>query len=122
MKFDYDKIGFKCGIELHQELDVGKLFCQCSTKFEENGLVMEVERKLRPVAGETGEVDRAALYEHFRDRSFVYHGYEGEACLVEMDAEPPHMINHKALEMALKLSIILKMHIPATIRVMRKVN
>ena len=121
MGFDYSKLGFKCGIELHQELDVGKLFCSCCSSMKEEGQIMEVSRKLRLVAGETGDVDPAVQYEFFRDRTFVYHGYQHEACLVDIDAEPPHKINQDALEIALKVAFILKMQVPSIIRIMRKV-
>ena len=29
MNIDYKKLGFKCGIEIHQQLETHKLFCNC---------------------------------------------------------------------------------------------
>jgi glutamyl-tRNA(Gln) amidotransferase subunit E len=26
---DYGKLGLKCGLEIHQQLDTSKLFCNC---------------------------------------------------------------------------------------------
>ena len=94
---DYKKLGTKIGIEIHQELNIGKLFCSCSSDMNEKNQICEIKRKLRAVAGETGETDIAAQYEFLRDRTFIYHGYENEVCLVETDSEPPHPVNKKAL-------------------------
>lgn len=58
---DYKKLGFKCGIEIHQQLETHKLFCNCpSLVNDENKSDIFFERKLRAVAGETGVVDAAA--------------------------------------------------------------
>ncbi len=115
-----EDLHIKCGIEVHQELDVGKLFCSCSSSMKEENLIATVERKLRPVFGETGEVDRAALFEHYRDRTFVYQAYEGEACLVELDEEPPHEPNPQALDVALRAALMFGFEIPDVIVFMRK--
>ena len=120
MGLDYKKLGFKCGLEIHQELDTGKLFCSCSSALAEKDECIQVRRKLRPVAGETGDVDVTALFESARKRHFIYHSYKDEACLVEMDAEPPHPINEKAKKTALLFASLLDMDIPKEIHVMRK--
>ncbi len=120
MELDYKKLGFKCGLEIHQELDTGKLFCSCSSALAEKDECIQVRRKLRPVAGETGDVDVTALFESARKRHFIYHSYKDEACLVEMDAEPPHPINEKAKKTALLFASLLDMDIPKEIHVMRK--
>lgn len=114
------KEGFKCGLEIHQQLDVNKLFCSCSSAFEEKNLKEETLRKLRAVAGEVGEVDRAAQFEFFRNREFIYHSYENEACLIELDEQPPNSINKEALRIALQTALILKMSIPPELYIMRK--
>lgn len=120
MELDYRKLGFKAGIEIHQELNTNKLFCSCSTALHEKKLASETIRKLRAVAGETGEIDLASAYEQFRDRVFIYHGYEHEACLVDLDEEPPHIIDKEAFEIALGVAKLFKLKIPDTICVMRK--
>ena len=117
---DYSKI-LKCGIEIHQRLDTKKLFCECSSKQEEEGIAV-LNRKLRPVPGELGDVDPAALFEFLRGKEFVYRIAPNESCLVECDEEPPHPINREALKIALQVCKLLKCSIPEEIHVMRKMD
>ena len=118
---DYEKIGFKCGIEIHNRLDTRtKLFCSCRPRFSEKEPVALVMRKLRAVAGEMGQVDVAALYEYLKDRTFLYQCYPHETCLVESDEEPPHKINEEALGIVLQISKMLRAEVPDEIHVMRK--
>lgn len=120
MQDDYSSIGLKIGLELHQQLNTRKLFCNCSTGMKEQNQTIEIKRKLRPAVGEMGKVDRAALFEFLKNREFVYHGYECECCLVDTDDEPPHNVNDEALRIALSLSIMLGLEIPDEVHVMRK--
>ncbi|MBN1502374.1 Glu-tRNA(Gln) amidotransferase subunit GatE [Candidatus Woesearchaeota archaeon] len=120
MELDYEKLGTKIGIEIHQELNTKKLFCDCDSSMNEQDIICEITRKLRAVAGETGEVDLAAQYEHFRDRTFIYHGYKNEACNVECDEEPPHPVNPDALITAIATAKMFNLNIPNTLCVMRK--
>ena len=62
-KFDYTKIGFKCGLEIHQQLDTNKLFCNCPSMLRSEEPDFIILRKLHAVAGESGEVDIAASYQ-----------------------------------------------------------
>ncbi len=119
-KPDYDKLGFKCGIEIHQELNTKKLFCSCSSAMAESAEIFTIERKMRSAAGETGDVDAASAYEEFRDRKFVYHGYSNEACLVDTDSEPPHPVDADALDIALGFAKMAKLDVPDVLCVMRK--
>ncbi len=112
--------GVKIGLEVHQQLDTKKLFCDCSSSMREENLLFEVRRNLRPVVGELGDVDRAAVFEFFRNRIFIYRVYEGEACLVELDEEPPHSPNSEALELAIQAALLFGLKIPDEIHVMRK--
>ena len=117
--FDYEKIGLKCGLEIHQQLDTHKLFCSCDSQMNKQPND-EIFRKMRAVAGELGDVDAAALHEVLRNKDFFYKVYPEEACLVEADCEPPHDMNKEALEIALKIALMLNCEIPEEIHVMRK--
>jgi Glu-tRNA(Gln) amidotransferase subunit E-like FAD-binding protein len=121
MEVDYKEIGFCCGIEVHQQLSNKKLFCNCSTKFQENDLDLEFSRKLRATAGEQGYIDVAAQFEESKNMEFVYHGYKDEYCLVDCDEQPPYQINQDALITALSICKLLKLDIPDEIQVMRKI-
>jgi glutamyl-tRNA(Gln) amidotransferase subunit E len=114
-------MGLKCGIEVHKQLDTErKLFCNCRARFSEAKPQAEVVRKLRVVAGETGEIDVAALGEVAKGIEFVYRVYPDETCLVELDEEPIHSLNSEALDIVLTIGGLLKCEVPEEIHVMRK--
>lgn len=117
---DYQTLGFKCGIEIHQQLQGKKLFCNCSANLEEKEEQFTITRKIRPHAGELGKIDLAGIYEEARARTFVYHAYKDETCLVECDEEPPHEVNKQALNTALAVAKFFKLDIPNKICIMRK--
>ncbi len=117
---DYKKLGFKCGLEIHVQLDVGKLFCECPSELRNDPPDFTVRRRLTPVAGEMGSVDVAAKLEKIKNKSFVYEGYNNNDCLVEVDEEPPHKINEKALKVAVQTALMLNMSILDRVFVMRK--
>ena len=118
---DYDKLGFKCGIEIHQQLDTDtKLFCRCPVDLEDENPDAKVERRLKSVAGETGEQDEAAEVESTKERKFVYHYHVRNNCLVELDEEPPHRMNDQALDTALTFARMVDAEVPREIQVMRK--
>ena len=118
---DYEELGFKCGIEIHQQLNTdSKLFCRCPVDLEDENPDAKIERRLRSVAGETGEQDEAAEVESLKERKFVYHYHERNNCLVELDEEPPHRMNEEALDTALTFARMVDADIPREIQVMRK--
>ncbi len=121
-KIDYQAIGFKCGIEIHNRLATKqKLFCSCPARFSNlEKPSFTIFRKLRAVPGEMGEVDIAAEFEFLRNRDYVYYVYEDTCCLVELDEEPPHEMNREALFIALQIAKLLHCEIPEEIHVMRK--
>jgi len=117
---NYEQLGFKCGLEIHQQLEGKKLFCNCLTLNSDKEPDIKVERKLRAVAGETGEIDVAAQHEMSKNRKFIYESNSEGTCLVEYDEEPPHLLNSEALETALKIALLLNAKIVDEIQVMRK--
>jgi Glu-tRNA(Gln) amidotransferase subunit E-like FAD-binding protein len=117
---DYGQAGFKCGLEIHQQLDVGKLFCSCKAALRKDKPDFIVKRRLRATAGESGKIDAAAAHAQTKGLSYIYEGYDSTTCLVELDEEPPHEINKEALNTALTIATILHCDIPDYIQVMRK--
>src|SRR3989344_912943 len=115
-----DKLGLKCGIEVHQQLEGRKLFCSCPTKLRDDAPNFEIRRKLRASAGEEGRVDLAAKEEQAKNITFVYQGYKDTTCLVETDSEPPHELDQEHLYTSLQLCKLVKASISPVIQVMRK--
>ena len=120
MELDYQKLGFKCGLEIHQQLEGKKLFCNCLTLNSDQEPDVKFERRLRAVAGETGQIDIAARHEMEKGKKFIYECDSADTCMVEYDEEPPHELNKHALETTLKVSLLLNAKIVDEIRVMRK--
>jgi glutamyl-tRNA(Gln) amidotransferase subunit E len=110
----------KCGIEIHQQLEGKKLFCNCPTILREDEPDFTIKRKLRAVAGESGIIDVAAAQEQTRNLTFIYQGYKDTTCLVEADCEPPHEINKDALYTVLQFCKLVQAKVYPVIQVMRK--
>ena len=118
---NYEQIGFKCGIEIHNRLATKhKLFCNCPARLTDKKPIKVIQRKLRPVAGEMGRVDIAAAHEYLKDKTFSYQVFPDTSCLVECDEEPPHEINQEALEIVLQICKLLKADILDEVHIMRK--
>jgi len=117
---DYKQIGFKCGLEIHQQLDTSKLFCNCPSILRQDNPDFEIKRKLHAIAGEEGEIDIAAKYQASLDKDFFYQAYKDSTCLVELDEEPPHEINQEALKIALQIALLMNATIQPITQIMRK--
>ncbi|MCA9488163.1 MAG: Glu-tRNA(Gln) amidotransferase subunit GatE [Nanoarchaeota archaeon] len=120
VNIDYKKLKFKSGLEIHQQLDSGKLYCKCPSLLRSEEPDFEVKRKLHAVAGESGEVDVAAKHEANLDKEFIYQGNYDNCCLVELDEEPPKEINKDALKIAVQIALLMNMKIIPISQIMRK--
>ncbi|WEL23233.1 Glu-tRNA(Gln) amidotransferase subunit GatE [Candidatus Nanohalovita haloferacivicina] len=120
-EINYEELGFKCGIEIHQQLATEtKLFCDCPVDLQDEAADHRVHRYLRAVAGETGEKDEAAEVAAEQSKKYIYKYYNRNNCLVELDEEPPHSIDEEALNTALTFARMVNAEIPDEIQVMRK--
>lgn len=117
---NYKDLDLKVGMEFHQRLDSHKLFCDCKSEYGEEEIYDEIIRKLRPVAGELGEIDPAATLEFVRGKTFDYQISPETTCLVEEDEEPPHLLNEEALDIALEIALLLNCDVIDEVHVMRK--
>lgn len=112
----------KCGIEIHQRLDTGKLFCRCpSTLSDEEKPDSQIVRNLRASESEMGELDRAARLEQEKQLDFRYDVFRRNCCLVETDEEPPLPMDREALLLALGVAQQLNMRIVNQAHIMRKI-
>lgn len=116
---DYLKLEMKAGLEIHQQLDTNKLFCNCPSVLRSDNPLFEIKRKLHAIAGETGEVDVAVKHEAGKDKDFIYQGYD-TTCLVELDEEPPEIINQEALKIGIQIALLLNCEIIPVTQIMRK--
>ena len=110
----------KIGFEIHQQLATHKLFCKCKSELIDREPEYIVARRLRPTQSELGEIDRAALQEFLKGKTYIYEGFE-EVCLVELDEEPPHMPNEEAIDIAIEIALLLNAEIVDEVHFMRKI-
>ncbi|MDP4012096.1 MAG: Glu-tRNA(Gln) amidotransferase subunit GatE [Candidatus Nanoarchaeia archaeon] len=119
---NYKNIGFKCGLEVHQQLETHNLFCNCPSLVRDpNNPNIKFNRKLRASAGETGTIDLAAAFETKKGKKIFYEACSTSSCLVECDDEPPHKLNEDAIDTAIMIAMLLNAKIVDQIHVMRKV-
>jgi glutamyl-tRNA(Gln) amidotransferase subunit E len=111
----------KAGLEIHQQLDVKKLFSGKASLIEEGTPVTVSHRKLHLTASELGESDVAAAAEIAKERTFEYHGYPKSTGLVELDEEPPSDPNPRALQAAFQFAHLCSAQPIDEIIVMRKI-
>ena len=120
-----DILGFMCGLEIHQQLDTGKLHSRMPSKlfdykFDDIPPTWKKSaRKLRAARGEGGEIDVAARFEHRRNRSFVYF-QSPNASLIELDEAPPDTHDNDAVDVVLTISAMLNAKPVTALQAMRK--
>ncbi len=119
-ELNYEKLKFKSGLEIHQQIDTKKLFCSCPSILRKDEPDVLIKRKLHAVPGEKGEVDIAAQYQASLKKEFIYQFYKDNNCLVELDEEPSHNLNQEALKIALQVAFLLNCKIFPVSQIMRK--
>ncbi len=112
--------GFRCGLEIHQQIGDKKLYCDCKADVRKGSPDFTFTRELRGVVGELGTVDVAAAFEEKQKKVHVYEGYYDTNCLVEMDEEPPHMINEECVKTTLQIAKLFHAKPIKRLQVMRK--
>ncbi len=117
---DYKSLGLKAGLEIHQQLDTGKLFSQCDSELIKDAPDSIVKRKLRAMTGESGKIDIAAEFETNKNLTYVYEVHNSNTSLIETDEEPPVLINSNALEIIYSVCRLLNCNIIPFVQVMRK--
>lgn len=108
----------KVGLEVHQQLNTGKLFCACPSGLSETRRT-RFHRRLEAAGGENQAVDAAVALQAARHQRFTYETTDLD-CLVEADEEPPHPLNPEAIRIALIVSDLFGARPVDEIVVMRK--
>ncbi len=122
VKIDYQKIGLKCGLEIHQQLDSKtKLFCRCPNELQgTRDPDFSVKRTMRPVLGEMGEYDKAMLTEYQKGLGIIYECYKDVICTYELDETPPFLCSTEAKHIAMEIALLLNAKIIDEMHVCRK--
>jgi len=119
----YEKLGFKSGLEIHQQLKTQeKLFCRCPVGIYQDfdDYDAELIRHMRPTLSELGEYDGTALMEFKTRKEIVYRIKNETACTYEVDDTPPFPLNREALKIAMEISLLLKQYIVGEVHITRK--
>ena len=121
LEVNYEKIGLKIGLEVHQQLDTSsKLFCNCRPELSKEEPAIKFLRRLRPTQSELGQIDPAAFFEFQKGVKIKYEASTETSCLVEMDEEPPHPLNVEAVNTVLTVALMMNAKPVDEIHVMRK--
>lgn len=105
---DYERVGFKSGLEIHQQLlTEKKLFCRCPAGIYSKEYNAEILRHMRPTLSELGEYDGTALMEFKTKKNITYRINYKTVCTYEMDDTPPFMMNDDALDIAVEVGMLL---------------
>lgn len=118
---DYANIGLKSGLEVHQQLlTANKLFCRCPTGCYSDDYDAEILRHMRPTLSELGEYDGTALMEKKTRKNIYYRIHSDTVCTYEFDDTPPFMIDDQAVDIAIELSLLLRLNMVGELHIARK--
>jgi len=118
---DYRTVGFKSGLEIHQQLLTDKkLFCRCPAGVYSEEYDAEILRHMRPTLSELGEYDGTALMEFKTKKEIIYRINRNTVCTYEMDDTPPFLINEDALDIALGIGMLYNCKLVDELHIARK--
>ena len=118
---DYETVGFKSGLEIHQQLYTDKkLFCRCPAGIYSENYDAEILRHMRPTLSELGEYDGTALMEFKTKKEIIYRINRNTVCTYEMDDTPPFLINEDALDIALGIGMLYNCKLVDELHIARK--
>ncbi len=118
---DFHALGFKSGLEVHQQLATKKkLFCHCPVGYVNRKHDTEILRHMRPTLSELGEYDGTALMEFKTKKQIRYQLFSDAVCTYEMDDTPPFPINQEALDFGLMISLLFSCTLVDELHVSRK--
>ncbi len=118
----YAELGFKCGLEIHQQLLTRrKLFCRCPAgRYNRGEHHAEVLRHMRPTLSEMGEYDGTALMEFKTRKNIIYHLNQETVCTYEMDDAPPFEMDDQALDISIAITMLLGCNVVSEVHITRK--
>ena len=118
---DYATVGFKSGLEIHQQLlTEKKLFCRCPAGKYGKEYNAEILRHMRPTLSEMGVYDGTALMEFKTKKNIIYRINRNTVCTYEMDDTPPFLANDEALDIALGIGMLFDCNIVDELHIARK--
>jgi glutamyl-tRNA(Gln) amidotransferase subunit E len=118
---DYAEIGFRSGLEIHQQLlTAKKLFCRCPAGHYSEKYDAEILRHMRPTLSELGEYDGTALMEFKTKKEIIYRINRETVCTYEMDDTPPFMMDEQALDIALGVAMLYDLSLVDELHIARK--
>jgi glutamyl-tRNA(Gln) amidotransferase subunit E len=118
---DYLNIGLQVGLEVHQQLNTQrKLFCRCPAGRYSDEYDAVILRHMRPTLSELGEYDGTALMEKKTRKNIYYRIHRATVCTYEFDDTPPFFIDDEALDIALEISLLLRLNLVSELHIARK--
>jgi glutamyl-tRNA(Gln) amidotransferase subunit E len=118
---DYAEVGFKSGLEVHQQLlTKRKLFCRCPAGRYSKEVHAEILRHMRPTLSELGEYDGTALMEFKTKKDVVYQINRDTVCTYEMDDTPPFAMDEEALDIAIEVGMLMDANVVDELHIARK--
>ncbi|MBN1390926.1 MAG: Glu-tRNA(Gln) amidotransferase subunit GatE, partial [Candidatus Thermoplasmatota archaeon] len=114
-------LGFKCGLEIHQQLLTDrKLFCRCPPVYRNDPPHYEIIRHMRPTLSEMGTYDGTALMEFKTKKNVTYQFFRDTTCSYEIDDTPPFEMDPRALEISMVIAKAMACALVDEVHVSRK--